>query len=147
MTPTLRDATEASRGYLCSDHGISWTATAADEQFDADVEAHEALHEYDDEPEPERPTVVPAGRIAEGLRFVATMFDHGDIPALLYPGAPEQVHLLAATETGVRELAARLGVEVRQHATSAGAVHTSFEYPAAAGALVLRVVHIQDAAS
>jgi hypothetical protein len=109
-------------------------------------------------PTTERLTTLPHHNIADALRALATMFDHGDMPAMHIPDQASRFDWHVSTAAAVRELAARLGVEVDEHEYR-GAVHMSFEYGIGTGvadsefgvlpyssALVLRVVHVGEVA-
>jgi hypothetical protein len=99
-------------------------------------------------------SAVPHTRVAQGLRVIADMFDRGDMPQTHTPEQAWRLLYLASTPAAVRELAARVGVDVDEHVAKTGATHTSFEYPIGQGsggyapvyqgAVVLAVAHVSE---
>ena len=72
--------------------------------------------------------------IAEGLRALAVIFDHGDMPTRVHPDQAVRVSVALASAAAVHEFAARCGVladvgpdDARTH------IHTSFEVPLGMG--------------
>lgn len=52
-------------------------------------------------------------QVAAGLRALAVMFEHGEIPTRTHPTQGVRVSVPLASAASVREVAARCGIEVR----------------------------------
>jgi len=52
-------------------------------------------------------------QVADALRTLAVMFEHGEIPTRTHPTQGVRVSVPLASEASVREVAVRCGVEVR----------------------------------
>jgi hypothetical protein len=72
--------------------------------------------------------IVAHADIAEGLRVIAQMFDQGDMPAKSFPEQALTVQYTVGSEARLRELAARVGVDVEENDP-----YVYFHYPIGKG--------------